>query len=174
MPYPSFETERLILRPTRLEDAAFVLELLNTPKWHQYIGDRGVRSISDAERYIQDRMMPQLERLGFGNYTVITKDSQLKIGSCGLYAREDSDEIDIGFAYLPAFEGKGYAYEAAQRIMQAAQSNFGLRSLRAFTTVNNLSSQKLLRKLGLEHTGMIHLPNDPEELMLFTWKAEAL
>ena len=97
----SIATERLVLKPTTLEDAAFILELLNSPKWLKFIGDRNVKSIAEAEAYIKERMLPQFERLGFTNNVVIRKADGKKIGACGLYDRDGLEGIDIGFAFLP-------------------------------------------------------------------------
>ena len=165
--FQTFETERLLLRPTSYEDAPFVLELLNTPEWIQFIGDRNVRSIKDAEDYISTRMMPQLQRLGYGNYTVIRKADGAKLGSCGLYDREGLEGIDIGFAFLKKYSGQGYAFEAANKVKEAAFTVFGITKLVAITTKDNLSSQKLLEKLGLKYSRLVKLPNDNEELMLY-------
>ena len=95
--YSSFETDRLYLRPTTVVDASFIMELLNTPKWIKYIGDRNIKSVADAALYIENKMLPQLEELGYSNYTVIRKSDLQKIGSCGLYNRKGIDGIDIGF-----------------------------------------------------------------------------
>jgi [ribosomal protein S5]-alanine N-acetyltransferase len=165
--YRSFETERLYLRPTSEDDAPFILELLNTPNWLRYIGDRNVRSVEDASKYISDRMLPQLKKLGFSNYTVIRKTGNVKLGVCGLYDREGLEGIDIGFAFLPEFEGKGYAFEAASEVKRAGIEDFGISQIRAITSKENVASQKLLEKLGLRFIKLVHLPNDPEELMLY-------
>jgi [ribosomal protein S5]-alanine N-acetyltransferase len=164
-----FETERLLLKPASVEDAAFVFELLNTPKWLQYIGDRNVNSIEDAEAYIKNRMLPQFERLGYGNYIVIRKSDNIKIGSCGLYDREGLQGIDIGFAFLPEYEGKGYAYEAATTILDAGVHIFEIKKINAITLPSNFSSQKLLEKLGLKYIELIKIPNDDEELMYYEY-----
>lgn len=161
------ETERLLLKPAQVEDAAFVFELLNTPKWKEFIGDRNVNSIEDAEAYITTRMLPQFERLNYGNYIVIRKADNVKIGSCGLYDREGLEGIDIGFAFLPDYEGKGYAYEVASKILEVGINHFGIKNLSAITTQNNFSSQKLLEKLGLKYVKLITIPNDDEELMYY-------
>lgn len=163
----SFETERLLLRPTNETDAAFIYQLLNSPKWLQFIGDRNVNSIEDAKEYIQHRILPQLEKLGYSNYTVIRKSDRAKIGSCGLYDREGLDGIDIGFAFLPEYEGRGYGFEAANQVKHAAFQVFGISKIKAITSKDNLASQKLLRKLGLTFVEVFTLPNDSEELMLF-------
>lgn len=165
--YKQFETERLILRPTGQEDAAFLLELLNSPKWLKYIGDRKVYTEDQASDYIKIKIIPQLERLGYANYTVIRKTDNLKVGMCGLYDREGLEGIDLGFAFLPQHEKKGYAFESASMLKEAAKMFFRLESLNAITNPDNLDSQKLLIRLGFEQTGPVRIPNDPEELLLF-------
>lgn len=162
------ETERLILKPTTLDDAAFMLELLNTPKWLQYIGDRQVYTLEDAKAYILKRIVPQFERLGYANYTVVRKSDQAKLGSCGLYDREGLEGIDIGFAFLPQFEGKGYAFEGAQKLKEVAFSAFNIPEINAITTQQNMASQKLLEKLGLRFKELIEVPGDPEKLMFYS------
>lgn len=165
--YKSFETERLILKPTSLEDAEFIFELLNTPKWLQYIGDRKVKTVNDAKEYIEKKVLPQMERLGYGNYTLIRKSDKVKIGTCGLYDREGLEGVDIGFAFLPQYEKMGYAFEAASRVKQAALEEFKIPGIKAITVKENSSSQKLLEKLGLKFVKMVRIPNDEVELMLY-------
>lgn len=162
-----YETERLILKPTDQEDAEFILALCNTPKWIQNIGDRNIRSVEDAERYIIAKHIPQFARLGYGNYTMIRKSDQQKVGSAGLYDRDGLSGIDIGFALLPEYEGMGYAYEASLKVKSIAIEEYGLRSISAITTQTNLGSQKLLVKLGLEFKKYLKLPGDSEELMYY-------
>ncbi|MBK8444367.1 MAG: GNAT family N-acetyltransferase [Sphingobacteriales bacterium] len=165
--YLSFETERLLLRPTLPEDAPLILEMLNTPKWLEYIGDRHVHNLNEAEAYIQKRMLPQLQRSGYSNYTLILKHTHTKIGVCGLYDREGLEGIDIGFALLPQYEQQGFAYEATSRILRAAFENFNITVVQAITTHNNHASQRLLEKLGMQCIGTTRLPDDDEELLLY-------
>lgn len=168
--YKSFSTERLILRPTSIEDAEFILKLMNSPKWIKNIGDRHVDTLKDAEDYISNRMRPQLKKLGYGNYTVIRKSDNQKIGTCGLYDREGLEDVDIGFAFLPSYEKQGYGFEAAHKIMNIAFSEFGIESICGITSKTNKASQKLLIKLGLRYEGPTHLPNEEEELALYRIK----
>ncbi len=151
--YQSFETPRLLLKPTTLADADFILALLNTPKWLQFIGDRNVKNLSDAEAYIQSRIIAQYQRLGFGNYTLIRKEDGAKIGSCGLYSREGLAGIDLGYALLPSYEGKGYGSEAAKHLLEAAFQVFQLPVVKAITHPANTASQQLLEKLGFSSLG---------------------
>lgn len=110
--YKTFETERLNIRPVTIEDAPFILELMNSPKWIQFIGDRHVKSIEAAENYIKENALTQLKTYGYGNNVIIRKVDNTKIGTCGLYHREDRKDPDIGFAFLPSYKGQGYAFEA--------------------------------------------------------------
>uniref|UniRef100_A0AAU6WSH8 GNAT family N-acetyltransferase n=3 Tax=Chryseobacterium TaxID=59732 RepID=A0AAU6WSH8_9FLAO len=162
-----YETERLILRPMSLEDADFILDLYNRPKFIQFIGDRNLKTVADAGDYIKNRFLPQFERLGYGNYLMITKEGNHKIGGVGIFEREGLDVVDIGFSLLDEFEGKGYAYEAALKIKSVGMNDFGLIKISAITTKDNFSSQKLIEKLGLRFRKYVTIPNDPEELMYY-------
>lgn len=162
-----YETERLIIRPMSLDDAAFIFELYNSPKFIKYIGDRNIKTISDAENYIRDKFLPQFEKLGFGNYIMITKEGNEKIGGVGIFEREGLDVVDIGFSLLDGFEGKGYAYEAAVKVKSIGVDNFGLKKISAITSKDNFSSQKLIERLGLQFQKYVILPNDNEELMYY-------
>ena len=166
-----YETERLILTPTSIDDAAFVLAVMNTPKWIKNIGDRKVHTIADAEQYIKDKMLPQYNRLGFGNNTVSRKSDGVKMGSCGLYDRPGLEGVDIGFAFLPEYEGHGYAHEAAQKVKSLALSEWGITKISGITSQSNIASQRLLNKLGLESMGLTTLPDDDEELLLYVLDA---
>lgn len=165
--YPVYETERLFIKPVFEGDAAFIKQLLNTPKFIDYIGDRKVRTVKDAKNYIQEKMLPQLKQLGFGNYVVIRKPDHAKMGTCGLFNREGLDVIDIGFAFLPEYEGQGYAYESAHKMLQLAREEFKIKEVCAITTKVNASSQKLIERIGLTYKGTTRIPNDDEELMYY-------
>lgn len=155
-----------------MQDAPFIFQLMNTPKWLEFIGDRQIVSVDAARSYIRTKMLPQLERLGFSNYTVIRKSDNVKLGSCGLYDREGLNGIDIGFAFLPEFGRQGYAFEAAARLMQAAKEDFGLPRICGITDENNIASQRLLEKLCLKRNGSIQLTNESSPVWLYVWDAE--
>lgn len=165
-----FETERLLIRPTLEQDAELIYQLMNTPKFIKYVGDREINSIEDAKKYIQVKILPQLHTLGYSSYSLITKVGSEKIGICGLYNRDGMDGIDIGFGLLPKHEGLGYAYEASHRVMKAAFEEFGIKELKAITSKENISSQRLLEKLGLEIEGITKLPNEDHEVILYVKK----
>lgn len=161
------ETDRLILQPISVEDSQLIFELYNSPKFIKFIGDRNIRNLQDAENYIKERFLPQLERLGFGNYLIIRKSDGKKMGGVGVFERDGLDVHDIGFSFLPEFEGKGYAYESASILLETVCKEFGLTKISAITTKQNFSSQKLIEKLGLKFQKTVRLPNDDQELLYY-------
>ena len=163
------ETERLILRWLSAEDAAFILALVNDPAWLQFIGDRGVRTLEDARGYILNGPVAMYHRVGFGLYLVELKPSATPIGLCGLIERAGLADIDIGFAFLPAFCGQGYAYESASAMLTYAQDTVGLKRVVAITAPDNQRSIALLTKLGLSFVDVLRLGEDQPEVMLFAW-----
>jgi RimJ/RimL family protein N-acetyltransferase len=161
-----FETERLILRWLSIDDAEFMLELLNDPGWLRFIGDRGVRTLEGAREYILNGPVEMYDRLGFGLYLTELKEGGVPVGICGLIKRDSLKDVDIGFAFLPAFRTKGYAYEAARATMVYGKDVLGLNRIVAITSKDNDASVRLLEKLGFQFEQMVRLSND-EEVKLF-------
>lgn len=167
-PYPELETDRLILRPTAEDDCEFIYRLLNSEKWKRYIGDRSIYSISEAKSYITSRMHPQLKALGYANNTLIRKDDQVKIGTCGLYKREGIEGIDIGYALLPEYEGKGYAREAVKEVLRFGFDVINQSEINAYILPNNDASIKLVKHFNFQFEGLRQLTNDDENLNFYT------
>src|SRR6185295_1504038 len=161
------ETERLILRRLSSGDAEFILELLNQPSFLRYIGDKGVRNTEDAIRYIQTGPLASYERFGFGLYLVALKESGVSIGMCGLIKRDSLPDVDVGFAFLPEYWSQGYAFEAANAVMNYGREVLGLSRIVAITSLDNVASIKLLEKVGLKFERLIKLDEDQPEVRLF-------
>ena len=164
----TLETERLILREFTFGDAEFIISLLNSPGWLQFIGDRNVKTIDDAKNYLLNGPMKSYSENGFGLSMVETKNGHTPIGMCGLIKRVTLEDIDIGFAFLPEFAGKGYAYEIASAMMAHAKNVLGINKIVAITVEDNEHSIKLLNKIGLKFEKRIQFPEDEEVLMLFS------
>ena len=159
------ETARLRLREFTPEDAAFVLRLLNEPSFLRYIGDRGVRSLDDAKRYIADGPVAGYARFGYGLMRVERKSDGATVGMCGVLKRDTLPDPDIGFSFLPEHWSQGYALESARAVMRHARESLGLGRIVAITTRDNEPSMRLLEKLGFRFERMI--PMGDEELRLF-------
>lgn len=166
-----FETERLTLRLQTTDDADFILELVNDPSWLQFIGDRGVRTVEEACEYIENGPNRMYEQFGFCLYLVERKEDQTPLGICGLVKRESLEDVDIGFAFLPKYWGKGYAYEAASATMAYGIDILGLNRIVAITSQDNEASAKLLEKVGLKFERLIQFSDDAEELRLFSYNS---
>ena len=168
---PSFmqvlETDRLILRWLAVEDAEFILRLLNEPSFLRFIGDKGVRTIDDARDYILDGPVRSYEQFGFGLYLTELKESQVPIGICGLLKRDSLKDVDVGFAFLPQFWKHGYAFESAAAVMAYGRNTFGLDRIVAITSPGNDESIKVLVKLGLRFERTIKLSEDGPDIELF-------
>jgi RimJ/RimL family protein N-acetyltransferase len=143
-------TDRLSLDVMAPSDAAFFLELINQSSWIANIGDKGIRTLADAEAEIRQRPMPSQVENGFSLYRVSLKACGTPIGMCGLVRRDTLPDVDIGYALLPQFWGHGYAIEAAFAVRDYARESLGLRRLMGITAPSNLASLKLLQKLGMD------------------------
>lgn len=161
-----FETSNLLVREFILDDAQFIIELLNSPGWLQYIGDRNIKSIEDAEKYLLKGPLDSYKKNGFGLWNVISKETGTAIGMCGLIKRDTLDSPDIGFAFLPAYAGNGYGYEVATATLEYAVSILGMTKVLAITLPDNIASVKLLQKIGLSFDSDIQMGD--ETLMLFS------
>lgn len=161
------ETERLTLRRLDEPDAEFILGLLNEPSFHQYIGDRGVRTEEDARAYIRNGPMASYDRFGFGLWLVQRRDDTAPIGICGLLKRDTLPDVDVGFALRPAFWGAGYAFEAAAGVLAYGREAFDLSRVAAIVQADNQASIRLLGKLGLEFERKLDWPGDSAEIHLY-------
>jgi len=164
---PVVLTERLSIRRFCADDAAFLVDLLNQPSFITNIGDRGVRTLDDACFYIENGPQAMYEKYGFGLFRVALKATDTPIGICGILKRETLQDIDIGFAFLPAYWSKGYALESATAVKAWAKATLGLTRLVAIVQPGNGPSIRLLEKLGLRYEGMVTHGEDAESLCLY-------
>ena len=160
------ETPRLILRRLVLEDAPFVLELVNDPAWLQYIGDKHVHSLEDARSYIRKGPLDMYARLGFGLYMVTLKTG-IRIGLCGLIKRDGLEHVDLGFALHERYRGRGYAREAAAAVLEHGRRNLGLKCILAITAPDNQRSIRLLETIGFVYERNLTLPGQSMTSKLF-------
>ena len=157
------ETDRLTLREFTLDDTAFIIELVNTPGWLEFIGDRNVKTEEQARSYLLNGPLKSYIENGFGLAMVQLKTEKTSIGMCGILKRNHLDNPDIGFAFLPEFMGKGYAFEIANATLIFAKTIWQLPVVVAITLPNNKSSINLLEKLGLRFVKPFTFPGSTEE-----------
>ena len=170
---PVLETKRLVLREQSEADSAFILRLLTEPSFIRHVGDKGVRTIEDARRYILNGPVESYRRFGFGLYLVEARFSGEPMGICGLIQRENLEDVDVGFAFVPEFWSRGFAFEAASAVLAHARDTLGLERVVAIVSPGNKASVKLLEKLGMKFERMIQLSDDEPEIQLFAWADHA-
>jgi RimJ/RimL family protein N-acetyltransferase len=158
---PELETARLSLRRLTADDAAFVVALYNEPSFLEHIGDRGVRNVEDARRFLREGPMAMYARHGFGLWHVARRADGVGIGMCGLLKRDDLSDPDIGYAFFPAFWGQGYAFEAVSATLGHGARAFGLRRVLAVVSPANQGSIRVLEKAGMRFERMHAM--DPKE-----------
>lgn len=148
------ETNRLILRKIKIEDASFYFELFNDPDWIAFISNKNLKSVKETEDYLKNDFIPKIcsDKLGF--FTVFEKETNQAIGASSILKREQLDFVDVGYGFLPIGRGKGYAFEATERIIKYAKENLKQEKIYAFTKPNNTKSQKLLNKLNFTYKGL--------------------
>jgi RimJ/RimL family protein N-acetyltransferase len=161
------ETDRLRLRRLVPGDAPFILQLLNEPSFLRFIGDKGVRTLDDGRAYIA-KQIASYEGFGFGLYLTERKQDGAAIGICGLVKRDALDDVDVGFAFVPAFWSQGYAVEAASATIAHAAAVLKLPRVVAITNSDNIGSIHVLNKVGLRFRGMTRLSPDGPDLKLFS------
>ena len=169
-PTPMLVTPRLVIRPFIEDDAVFIVALLNDPDWLRFIGDRKVRTLDDARRYLRNGPISSVARNGHGLMQVLLRADdgcEVPIGMCGLIKREGLADVDLGFAFLPAWRKQGYAHEAAEAVLRHGRDVLGIGRVVAITLPDNVASARLLISLGMRFDSMMQLPPDPQPLALY-------
>ncbi|WP_439505256.1 GNAT family N-acetyltransferase [Sediminibacterium sp.] len=164
----NLQSERLSIRPLTIIDAGFMLQLMNSPNWIKNIGDRQVKNKTEASNYILNKIIPSYHKFGFGLFLVQSKLDKKPIGICGIVKRDGLITPDLGFAFLPEMEGRGFATEASRLVIQFAKEALQLPTLAGITKPENTASIKVLEKLGMKLEKSIQLPQDTCSFSLFT------
>jgi len=167
-PMTIIETERILLQEANLEDAAFIFELVNSPGWLEFISDKGLKTLADAEEYIKSRLISSYQKYNLGLYKMVLKESNKAIGLCGLISRPSLPNVDIGFAILPEYGGNGYTFEAGKAVMEYGASQLGFKTILGTTAPDNIKSQKLLEKLGLRLVETIQMGDYEGDTLLYS------
>lgn len=151
------ETERLTIRHFNLNDAEFIVRLLNEESFIRCIADKNVRTNTDAINYLTNGPILSYQAYEFGLSLVLLKGTETPIGMCGFLKRDELTHPDLGYAFLPEFWGKGYANEAADSVLKEGMAANSLNTVLAVTLPDNFSSNSLLKKIGFCLKGTIEM-----------------
>lgn len=149
------ETERLILRPFLESDAADVLEYLSEPAVNCFASMK-LNTLEEANLEMKKRARePEY------CFAIVLKETHKVIGEIDAYPErgESHDTTSSLDTFSPcwmlnvAYQGKGYAYEAAHAFFNYLFCEKGARRIYAYTEDYNLPSQHLCEKLGMRREG---------------------
>lgn len=161
------ETARLRLQAFTPADAGFLLEVMNQPAYHRFIGDRGLRTVEDARVYLIEKIISSYEENGYGLWLIRTRDEDQAIGFAGIINRAELSDPDIGYALHQDYVGKGFAEEAARGVVEYNRAHLGIKTLLAITDTANRASIRVLEKCGFEFVRREIFFDDNEALNLF-------
>jgi RimJ/RimL family protein N-acetyltransferase len=163
----SIVTERLELRWFATADAALMLGVWNDPAFMRYVGDRGIRTLPEAEAALEAGILAMYREKGYGPYRVAIRERDEPIGICGLFKRDYLDDPDIGFGLLPEYCRSGYAYEASRAVLDDARDGLGLSRVTAIVSPENVASIGLIEKLGMHRVELLRPPGEDKEVLLY-------
>jgi RimJ/RimL family protein N-acetyltransferase len=164
---PVLNTERLDLAWLTLDDAPMMLAVWNDPAFMRYVGDRGVRTLEQAREVLDTGLLKLYAEYGYGPFRVRRREDGADLGICGLFRRDGLDEPDIGFAILPEYCGRGYAFEASVAVLDHARDVLRLPCVTAIVSPQNEASIGLLEKLGLRFERPVRMPADDHDVSLY-------
>jgi RimJ/RimL family protein N-acetyltransferase len=143
-----FTTERLTLRELTDADLDELAALLGDEQVMTHYPRPKTRT--EAQRWIDWNKSLYAEH-GFGLWAVSLTATGEFVGDCGLTIQhvDGVDEVEIGYHVRTAFQGRGYATEAARACRDLARDRFGVRRLIAIIAPGNLPSQSVAGNLGL-------------------------
>lgn len=168
---PCPTSARLRFRLPDIQDACFYLELMNDPDFHRNIGDRGLRDVSAMESHIREKLLPTFGENGFGMWLLELKSSGRPVGVCGLVDRDGFEGIDLGYALLKDFRGKGIAREAAGAVLAFNVETLGITSLFAIVSPDNEPSKSLLKAIGFTWRDQMNFPATDDPIDVYDWTA---
>jgi len=161
------ETDRLILRPFVLEDAAAFQRLNADPLVRRYTYDAPMETLDDARRVLMEAPLADYASHGYGRVACVLKDSGELIGFSGLKFLPDMDETDIGYRFLRAHWGKGYATESARPMMAYGRDVLGLERIIGLVDPDNVGSVHVLEKLGLRYESTVFYADIGKDMHLY-------
>lgn len=160
-------TQRLRLRWMNEDDADQMLAIWNDPDFIRHVGDRRIRTRTEARQAMRDGILRLYAELGYGPYLVESLEDATPMGICGLFKRDSLDDPDIGYCLLPRFRGCGYALEAARAVLDHARDQLGLSQLKAIVSPDNTPSVQLLEKLDMRFEKVLRMPGDDEDVAVY-------
>lgn len=163
---PQLETERLLLRPPRQSDFDAFAEMQADADAAHFIGG----AVARPEAWRRFLWQPGAWWLqGFGMFSVLDRVSGQWLGQIGPWRPEGWPGNEIGWAFHPRAQGKGYATEAARPIIDWAFEHLGWDDIIHSIDSDNVASQRLAERLGSRRLRQAQMPPPFDDLVLDIW-----
>ncbi len=144
------ETERLILRPITLDDAADLFEYASDPENTKHTFPTH-KNIEETQWIIANLFMSS----PLGNFAIELKENGKMIGTCDLRVNEGEKSAELAYAINKKYWGKGFAPEAAQKLLDFAFHTLKVERLWAKYAAENGASGRVMEKIGMEKEGIL-------------------
>jgi RimJ/RimL family protein N-acetyltransferase len=173
MPDP-IATDRLLLRPFTLDDAAGYWPLVALPDVLRYLNEAQVESIDKVRELLLARPLRDYSLHGYGRLACIEKTTGRLVGFCGLKFVEELGQVDLGYRFLPDCWGKGYASESAAAVMDHGRNVLALQRIIGMVMPGNQASARVLVKLGMRYESQTRPPGCEVDLDLYAWNKSSM
>ena len=155
---PRIETERLVLREFVPEDAALVLALNTDSEVTRFMPKHAYENedLKRATKRVEISMAYYEKHSGLGIWPTVLKGSGETIGWTCLKHLGETDEIELGYRFLPQFWGRGLCTEISTALVRYGFEDLGLQRIVGITDPRNLASRRVLEKLGFRYVKDAH------------------
>lgn len=151
-PPERIETERLILRKLRMQDAPDIFTAYaQDPEVTRYLTWRPHQSVEETYRFVE-QMLKHWEAGRTYAYAITAKDADTIIGMIAMHP--DGYRLAIGYVLAREHWGKGYIPEVARALIDWALQQPSVQRVYATTDVENDASRRVLEKVGMECEGV--------------------
>jgi len=152
--FPTLETERLILRKLRLEDAKDVFEYASDPEVAKYVTWETHKSIEDSINLIKFTHERYEKKEGI-IWGIVYKENNKVIGTCDILPVTKHFRSEIAYALARNYWGKGLMTEAVKEVIRFGFERMNLNRIQAMCIPENIGSYRVMEKVGMKYEGLI-------------------
>ncbi|RYZ61586.1 MAG: N-acetyltransferase [Chitinophagaceae bacterium] len=149
IPFPTLETDRLLLRQMTLADAPALHRLRSDKAVMQYINRPLTQTVEEAEGWVNIIIDNVARNEGITWAICLKEQPGEHVGNIGIWRMDKANyRGEVGYMLDPSLQGKGIMYEALQKVVDYGFRQLGLHSLEGHIDPRNTASAALLKKAG--------------------------
>lgn len=168
-PFPTMKTKNSNLRKMNIEDKLTIYKIRTNESISLYIQRELYQSLDDAISFIR-KIEKGIEKNSWIYWVLANKESDEVMGTICLWnIAEDGKKADIGYELLPEFQGKGYMTEAVEKVVEYGLLEMKLKSIDAYTHIENKASNRLLKRCEFEFMKNIEEETPKGEIITYSY-----